>query len=56
METVKTILANFKSNTKDGLDVKKQYALLKELEEDDEDNIVAALEQLSDILCQAAFF
>jgi tetratricopeptide (TPR) repeat protein len=56
MISVKPVLEAFKSNTKDGKDVKKQFARIKELEKGNEDNIVTALDQLTDILCQAAFF
>lgn len=56
MVSVKPILEAFKSNTAVGKDVKKQYARMKELEKGDENNIVQALDQLTDILCQAAYF
>ena len=53
---MKPILEAFKSNTKEGRDVKKQFARMKDLENNDEWNIVTALDQLTDILCQAAYF
>lgn len=56
MVSVKPILEAFKRNTPEGKDVKKQYARMKELEKGDENNIVQALDQLTDILCQAAYF
>lgn len=51
MVSVKPVLEAFKSNTKEGRDLKKQYAKMKELEKHDEDKIVLALDQLTDILC-----
>lgn len=56
MVSVKPILEAFKSNTKEGRDVKKQFARMGDLENHDEYNIVTALDQLTDILCQAAYF
>lgn len=56
MVSVKPVLEAFRSNTKEGKDVKKQFSRMRELEKDDEDNIVTALDQLTDILCQAAYF
>lgn len=56
MISVKPILEAIKRNTPEGKDLKKQYARMKELEKNDEDNIVQALDQLTDILCQAAYF
>lgn len=51
MVSVEPILKAFKSGTKDGRDTKKQYAAMKKLENNDEDKIVDALDQLTDILC-----
>lgn len=51
MVSVKPVLEAFRSNTKEGKDVKKQFSRMRELEKDDEDNIVTALDQLTDILC-----
>lgn len=56
MVSVKPVLEAFKSNTKEGKDVKKQFSRMKDLEKGDEDNIVTGLDQLTDILCQAAYF
>lgn len=44
MVSVKPVLEAFKSNTKEGKDVKKQFARMKDLENGDEENIVTALD------------
>jgi hypothetical protein len=51
MVSVEPILKAFKSGTKDVRDTKKQYAAMKKLENNDEDKIIEALDQLTDILC-----
>lgn len=56
MVSVKPILEAFKRNTAEAKDIKKLYENMKKLEKGDENNIVQALDQLTDILCQAAYF